>query len=245
MYDNMAPCDEMYGELSKLKKEYLIDIVLTKKVPWCTNISEQLKSYIEQSGPTIGSASSRKTTCDITPLKQELQVIKLELKAAKELTTEKERTISYQKEVTELLRTKNNIKSVRSEVIRIDNCGAAQANQNQNVANTTKNSHLLESTINNQAGPSGQHNSQDVSVPESEMETIVQNTKPKTMYLNALKKREQQKESAAAEDRHKNTEFSHTERDNNIDSTWKKVERKEDQPPSYEEQLKKWKQAHY
>lgn len=51
----MAPSAEVVSELSRLKKEYLVDIIVNKKVPHGITISSELRDFVEDFGAhTIG-----------------------------------------------------------------------------------------------------------------------------------------------------------------------------------------------
>lgn len=146
----MAPYDEIYSELNKLRKEYLVEIIITKKVPQNANVSEQVRNYIEQS-ETTANCTIKVNSSDVSPKQQlELEVTKVELRAAKELVTEKEKVILYQKEVIDLIKANNSVRSVKSEVVCTNNNSVSQAALGSDVAKQTNNSRVAGNANNQQ-----------------------------------------------------------------------------------------------
>lgn len=110
----MGATSEFYGELSRLKKEVLIDIVLKKCVPDGISLSKELRRFISKSDDDAFSES----VCGVrTNLEQDLKVVKLEgeivalqteVRCSRVLISTLQKTITDKEEIILMLKSKNN-----------------------------------------------------------------------------------------------------------------------------------------
>lgn len=119
-FGNMAPNVDLSSELSKLKKEYLIDIILTKKIPVGVTVTQEVRDFIEnnEKDAFLDSESHNhnivegnlQNVTELFTLRNELKILQTELKCAQKIQTGLEKTIGDKEVIIELLNRNQNIK---------------------------------------------------------------------------------------------------------------------------------------
>lgn len=116
----MARNSEFQVELLKLKKEYLIEIILNKKLPSGAVTSPELQKFIEDSacGSTseisITSKHNQENVLEKLTLESELKLARQEIVYLQKLTRNLEKTVSDKDQIINLLKPKQQKQSKQS-----------------------------------------------------------------------------------------------------------------------------------
>ncbi|KAL3279146.1 hypothetical protein HHI36_016660 [Cryptolaemus montrouzieri] len=139
----MATDSEIGSELAKLKKEYLIDIIVTKRIPTGTSVSGELRIFIENNENVIlddpnddfpeNSDSNFKSAVEMLTLNSELKVTKIELNCAQNSIKGLGKTIIDEEMIINLLNSYPN-KSMNQP-----KCDVADVTKNSENAETNSN----------------------------------------------------------------------------------------------------------
>lgn len=118
------------SELNKLKKELLIEIIVTKRIPSGVSLSNELRELISESKDEVFSDCSGEnsrhnlsTDIRIVQLKSQLKILETELKCARAVMNSLERTIGDKEEIVNLLRQQNTnliAEASRSDVAKLE-----------------------------------------------------------------------------------------------------------------------------
>lgn len=101
-------------ELNKLKKEFLVEIILNRKVPIGLNLSENLRKHLEDEAEVIDRESIT-SNLELLPnenvrlmeYKHKIEILEIQLSAQGRLIVELERTINNQQLVIDLVKQNN------------------------------------------------------------------------------------------------------------------------------------------
>ncbi|KAK9879947.1 hypothetical protein WA026_008457 [Henosepilachna vigintioctopunctata] len=130
----MAETSELYSELIKLKKEYLVDIIINKKVPHLIQVSENVRNHVENENKDAFYGTSEEITSPnlqgkphLLQIRIDLEVANARLDASTKIQIEKERQIQSLYTIIEL------IKSQKSEELPKMNSGARTSKISENM----------------------------------------------------------------------------------------------------------------
>lgn len=113
---------DLYAELNKLKKDQLIEIIISKKLPDNVSSSEHLKVHLIGGITVENNENSRvegfhnpSDSVSLIEVKCDLRVTRAELDCSRKIVAELERVIEHQREIIHLLKVNKNTKEKSSK----------------------------------------------------------------------------------------------------------------------------------